>query len=62
MVVASFGRGDVDGLVASRPCVDPLKRGAECCEYCDYRRNGEKYDGGTVAIPLVTHDGASTLR
>jgi hypothetical protein len=27
----------------------------------DYHRNGEKYDGGTVAIPLVTHEGASTL-
>ena len=47
-------------LVVSRPCADPLKRRDGCREYCDYHRNGEKYDGGTVAIPLVTHEGAST--
>jgi len=50
------------GLVAGRPCVDPLKRGDQCCEYCDDYRNSEKYDGGTVAIRLVTHEGASTPR
>ena len=38
------------GLVVGRPCVGPLKR-RECRDYCDYHRNGEKYDGGAVAIP-----------
>jgi hypothetical protein len=48
-------------LVAGRFCVDPLERGDECCEYRDYHRSGEKYDGGTVATPLVTYKAASTL-
>ena len=38
------------GLVVGRPCVGPLKP-RECRDYCDYHRNGEKYDGGAVAIP-----------
>ena len=38
------------GLVVGRPCVGPLKR-CECRDYCDHHRNGEKYDGGAVAIP-----------
>ena len=38
------------GLVVGRPCVGPLKR-CECRDYCDYHRNGEKYDGGAVVIP-----------
>jgi hypothetical protein len=45
------------GLVVSRPCVEPLKRRDECREYCDNHRNSDKSDGGTVAIPLVTHQG-----
>jgi hypothetical protein len=49
------------GLVVRRPCVDPFKRRDECRDYCDYHRNGKKYDSGTVAIPLVTYEGASTL-
>ena len=53
-------RGTGRGLDAGRPCVDPLKRGDQCCEYCDDYRNSEKYDGGSVAIRLVTHEGAST--
>jgi hypothetical protein len=48
------------GLVAGRPCVDPLKRGDQCREYCDDYRNSEKYDGGAVAIRLVIHEGASS--
>ncbi|MGC1972202.1 MAG: hypothetical protein WA712_12875, partial [Pseudolabrys sp.] len=48
------------GFVAGRPCFDPLKRRDGCREYCDCHRNSEKYDGGTVAIPLVRHEEAST--
>jgi hypothetical protein len=44
------------GLVVGCPCVDPLKRRDER-KYRDYHCNREKYDGGTVAIPLVTHEG-----
>ena len=44
----------------SRPSIDLLKRRDGCRERCDYHRNSEKYDGGTVPIPLVTHEGAST--
>jgi hypothetical protein len=49
------------GLVVSRPCVDPFKCGDECRDYRDYYRDDEKHGGGTVAIPLVTHEGASAL-
>ena len=48
------------GLVVSRPSIDLLNRRDGCRERCDYHRNSEKYDGGTVPIPLVTHKGAST--
>jgi hypothetical protein len=48
------------GFVAGRPCFDPLKRRDGCHEYCDCHRNSEKYDGGTVAIPLVRHEEACT--
>lgn len=44
------------GLVASCPGVDSLKRRDECRECCDYHRDCKKYDGGTVAVPLVTHE------
>jgi hypothetical protein len=47
------------GFVVGRPCFNPLKRRDGCREYCDCR-NSEKYEGGTVAIPLVTHEDAST--
>jgi hypothetical protein len=47
-------------LVAGRPCIDPLDRGGECREHCDDHRNGEKYDSSTVAVRLVTHEGASS--
>ena len=48
------------GLVVGCPCVGLLERRNECSDYCDYHRNGEKYDGDAVAFPLVTHDGVST--
>jgi hypothetical protein len=44
-------------LVASCPCFDPIKRREECRDYCDYHCNSEKHHSGTVAIPLVTHEG-----
>src|SRR5262245_48128392 len=43
-------------LVASRSCVNSLKRCDECHEHCDNHRYSEKYDGGTVAIPLFIHE------
>jgi hypothetical protein len=43
------------GFVAGRPCVDPLKCRHGRHEYCDDRRNSEKHDGSTVAIPLIIH-------
>ena len=48
------------GLVVGCPCVDLLEHRDECRDYCDYHRNGEKYDGDAAAIPLVTHEGVST--
>jgi hypothetical protein len=36
--------------------VDPIKRREECRDYCDYHCNTEKQHGGTVAIPLLTHE------
>jgi hypothetical protein len=44
-------------FVASRSCLDAFKRRHGRREYCDGHRNGEKYDGGTVAIRLVAHEG-----
>jgi hypothetical protein len=36
--------------------VGPLKRRDECHEHCDNHRDREEYEGGSVAIPLVTHE------
>lgn len=47
--------------VAGRSRVDPLNRGDQRREHRDDHRNSEKHDGGTVAIRLVAHEGASTL-
>jgi hypothetical protein len=44
-------------FVASRSRLDAFKRRQGRREYCDGHRNGEKYDGGTVAIRLVAHEG-----
>jgi hypothetical protein len=48
-------------IVVSRLCVDRFKRCDEGRKYCDYHRNSQKCDGGTVAIPPVKHEGTSTL-
>jgi hypothetical protein len=46
--------------VAGRSRVDPLNRRDQRRKYRDDHRDTEKDDGGTVAIRLVAHEGAST--
>jgi hypothetical protein len=49
------------GFVVGCPCVDPLECCDECPDDCDYHRKGKECDGGTVAVPLVAHEGGSAL-
>jgi len=50
------------GLAVSHPLVGPLKRRDECHERCNNHRDREEYDGGSVALSLVTHEILSLQR
>jgi hypothetical protein len=49
-------RGAGRCLAVSHPFVDPPERRDECHEHCDYHRDREEHESGTVPVSLVTHE------